>query len=168
MADDTRTSSETLPPCGVYRTSAPIGDDVPAGRFVYFHNHGNPGPGVYLPERWELNRAIFHQQGHTLPQPVERSVRALEPLPAEGFYRVAQAFHCCEKRCREYEPGLFVQLGYDGEANALLFVPEITASGIAVPALGSRVDLPVLKKLDPLKVARSNASTSTRATADLH
>jgi hypothetical protein len=35
-----------LPPCGIYRTSQPLGDHVPAGQLVFFHNHGDPGPGI--------------------------------------------------------------------------------------------------------------------------
>lgn len=168
MTNDIHSPLNDLPPCGVYRTLAPIGDDVPAGRLVYFHNHGNPGPGVYLPERWELNRAIFHQRGHTLPQPVEEWVRKLEPVTPEGFYRVASPFHCCDKRCREYETGLFVQLGYDGAANALLFVPEINATGIAVPQMGLRVDRAALKKLEPLKLARSRSEAAKGPAEHLH
>ena len=54
-----------LPPCGLYRTVAAIGG-VEADRLVYFHNHGDPGPGVYLPERWTRNRATFSSRGNTL------------------------------------------------------------------------------------------------------
>ena len=61
--------SQKLPPCGIYRTLAQVGD-VPAGRLVYFHNHGDPGPGVYLPERWSANRAHFQARGHVLATPL--------------------------------------------------------------------------------------------------
>ena len=44
----------------------PIGT-VEAGRLVYFHNHGNPGPGLYFPERWTHNRAHFTPRGSTVP-----------------------------------------------------------------------------------------------------
>ena len=46
-----------LPPCGIYRTDLALGDEVPAGRLVYFHDHGDPGPGIYLPRDWVANRA---------------------------------------------------------------------------------------------------------------
>ena len=82
-----------LPPCGVYRTVKPIGN-VPAGRFVYFHNHGDPGPGVYLPQSWSHNRAKWAQNGTTVP--ADFDPKALAPLPAEGFYRVTAEFHCCK------------------------------------------------------------------------
>ena len=40
---------------------------MPAGRLVYFHNHGDPGPGIYLPQDWNLNRARWQQRGFTVP-----------------------------------------------------------------------------------------------------
>jgi hypothetical protein len=119
-----------LPPCGLYRTTQPIAG-IPAGRLVYFHNHGDPGPGLYLPERWELNRARWQARGHTLPD--EADARHLQPLPAEGLYAVRERFHCCPQRCMTYEPNQLVQLGYDGEGTALLFVPEFGRAGLGFP-----------------------------------
>lgn len=138
-----------LPACGLYRTVAAIAD-VPAGRLVYFHNHGDPGPGVYFPERWLGNRAEFSARGTTLPTGFD--VRALHPLPAEGFYRVTAAFHCCSKRCTQYEPDAFVQLGYNGAGRALVFTPELTGAAIAIPERGTPVDDDVLVNLKPLKL----------------
>ncbi|MBZ0232123.1 MAG: hypothetical protein K8M05_07195 [Deltaproteobacteria bacterium] len=138
-----------LPPCGLYRTVNAIAE-VPAGRLVYFHNHGNPGPGVYLPERWVANRARFSGNGFTLPRPDD--ARALQPLLREGFYRVTAAFHCCAKRCTEFLPEMLVQLGYNGAARALLFLPEITAQGLAVPERGAMVDDERLANLVALQV----------------
>jgi hypothetical protein len=54
-------------PCGIYRTTVPIAAAVPAGVLVYYHNHGEPGPGVYLPRDWRNNRAVFHEGGTTVP-----------------------------------------------------------------------------------------------------
>lgn len=141
---------DDLPPCGLYVTSAPIGG-VPAGRLVYFHNHGDPGPGIYLPSSWTANRARFEARGHLLPHP--SAARSLEPLPPEGFYRVAERFTCCEKRCRTFEPEMLVQLGYDGSARAILFVPEITNSQLALPSTGTRVERSRLSHLSHLRVA---------------
>lgn len=139
-----------LPPCGIYRTRQPIGTSVPAGRLVYFHNHGEPGPGIYLPEAWKLNRAQWHRHGATIPN--DAWAATLEPLPAEGLYRVREAFHCCEKKCRLFEQDLLVQLGYNGEAMPLLFVPEWTASGLAIPETGTQIDTGRLARLAALKV----------------
>src|SRR5437868_15144152 len=104
-----------LPPCGLYRTLSPVGS-IPAGRLVYFHNHGDPGPGLYLPEGFRHNRVELQSRGMLLPSPED--VRWLEPLPPEGFYRVSEAFYCCEKRCRAFEPDMLVQLGYNAAGEA--------------------------------------------------
>ncbi|HXJ37243.1 MAG TPA: hypothetical protein VMS22_24705 [Candidatus Eisenbacteria bacterium] len=139
-----------LPPCGLYRTTRDLEQHVPAGRLVYFHNHGNPGPGVYLPSGWTLNRAQWHERGHTIPSP--EWAASLVPLPLEGLYRVRDAFVCCEKRCRTYEPDLLVQLGYNAEAEPLLFLPEWTPSGLAIPEMGAPIDAERIACLVPLKV----------------
>ena len=122
-----------LPPCGLYRTTGAIGP-VDTGRLVYFHNHGDPGPGVYLPKDWKYNRAQFEEKGHSIDNP--GLVRFLQPLPPEGFYRVVETFHCCEKRCREFAQDSLLQLGYNSEAEPILFVPELVDSMLAIPAKG--------------------------------
>lgn len=144
----------TLPPCGLYRTTTALGDHVPAGRLVYFHDHGDPGPGVYLPRGWSLNRAQWHDRGHTVPPDWAAT---LQPLAPEGLYRVREAFTCCPRNCRTYEPDTLVQLGYDGEAGALLFLPEWTASGLAIPELGAAIDADRVRALAPLRVAQGDA-----------
>ncbi|MCX5747008.1 MAG: hypothetical protein NT062_31445 [Proteobacteria bacterium] len=139
-----------LPPCGLYRTTAAIGD-IPTGRLVYFHNHGNPGPGVYFPESWTTNRAKFSPQGTTVPK--DWNGKGLMPLPPEGFYRVLSPFHCCEKKCVQFQPDAFVQLGYNGAGKALMFVPEIATGMIDVPERGTFVDDEALVNLAPLQLA---------------
>jgi hypothetical protein len=146
-----------LPACGLYRTTEPI-ESVPANRLVYFHNHGDPGPGVYLPESWSTNRARFAKKGTTLPD--ESLASSLEPLLAEGLYRVREEFTCCEKNCRTYPEGLLVQLGYNGQAESILFVPEWSESGLAFPQMGNKLDADRLEKLAPLKVATPKQSTA--------
>lgn len=138
-----------LPACGLYRTVAAIGD-VPAGRLVYFHNHGEPGPGVYQPQSWTANRAEFSPRGTTVAPDFDG--RALHPLPAEGFYRVSAAFYCCPKRCTQFEPDTFVQLGYNGAGKALVFTPELSGTAIAIPERGTPVDDNVLGNLRLLKL----------------
>jgi hypothetical protein len=142
-------SPAALPPCGLYRTVKPIGN-VEAGRLVYFHNHGNPGAGVYFPERWTHNRAHFSPQGTTLP--ADWNPAALQPLPPEGFYRVAASFVCCEKQCVRFEPEQFLQLGYNGAGKPLLFVPELRSGAITVPERGTPIDDTALANLIPLQV----------------
>jgi hypothetical protein len=137
-----------LPPCGLYRTVKKIGD-VDSGRLVYFHNHGNPGPGLYFPESWSHNRARFSQNGMTVPDDFDP--RALRALPAEGFYRVKASFFCCEKECMKFEPDQLVQLGYNGTGKALVFIPELAGGVIGVPDRGTFVDDKALENLVQLK-----------------
>lgn len=146
-------SQRPLPPCGIYRTTAPIGD-VPAERLVYFHNHGNPSAGVYQPREWKGNRAHFHEQGTPLPS--HELAANLHPLAAEGFYRVVEAFFCCAKRCREYGPDDLVQLGYDVSAAAILFTPEVLDGALVVPDRGMRIDAERINKLRLLNVPVSS------------
>jgi hypothetical protein len=141
-----------LPPCGLYRTTAPIAG-IAADRLVYFHNHGDPGPGLYLPETGVANRARFPASGTTLPAgPGGVDVRGLVALRAEGFYRVARPFVCCAKRCVTFEPESFVQLGYNGAGRALVFVPELAGGSIAIPEQGTLVDDAALSNLVALRV----------------
>lgn len=141
----------THPACGLYRTTRELGG-ITAGRLVYFHNHGDPGPGIYLPVSWEKNRAQWSQHGHTVPD-ADWSA-SLAPLPAEGLYRVRERFFCCPDKCRAFEPETLVQLGYDGEARALLFLPEWAASGLAFPERGTRIEPENLARLAQLGVAQ--------------
>lgn len=147
-----------LPPCGLYKTRAPIAG-IPAGRLVYFHNHGNPGPGVYLPSGWKKNRVQLQPSGTTVEDPA--LIAQLEPLPPEGFYRVTEPFHCCERRCRLFDTDMLVELGYDGEAHAILFTPELVEGMLAVPSSGARVEPASFTKLKLLKVPSASASPSS-------
>ena len=144
-----------LPPCGLYRTTAPIGD-VEAGRLVYFHNHGTPGPGLYFPERWTHNRAHFTPRGTTVPPDFDP--KSLRALPAEGFYRVAAAFFCCAKKCKRFEPETMVQLGYNGAGRPLLFLPELVGGAISVPESGALIDDAALANLVALTVGERRAT----------
>ncbi|MEZ4288493.1 MAG: hypothetical protein R3A47_10190 [Polyangiales bacterium] len=139
---------KSLPPCGIYRTTAPIAD-VDEGLLVYFHNHGDPGPGIYLPDGWEGNFAIFAESGTTLEDP--RDARYLEPLAEEGFYRVLKPFFCCEEKCREFEAELLVQLGYDEEATPIIFVPEVVAGVFGLPEERCRDPDPKMVRHLPLR-----------------
>jgi hypothetical protein len=137
-------------PCGLYRTTVPIGEAIPAGALVFYHNHGEPGPGVYLPREWRNNRALFHDQGTTVPDAAW--VETLVPLAPEGLYRVAEPFACCERECVRFEQDQLLQLGYDGQARTILFVPELVQGALAFPMRGTRVDGSKLARLRPLKV----------------
>lgn len=145
----------THPPCGLYRTTRAL-DGLPARRLVYFHNHGTPGAGIYLPRTWSANRAEFHEQGHTVPDAAWS--QSLEPLLPEGLYRVTARFVCCEKQCVTFTPERLVQLGYDGEGEAIVFTPELGREGLVFPKTGTRVEPQALRNLVRLEVAQSNAA----------
>ncbi len=142
------------PPCGMYRTTQPLGE-IPAGRLVYFHNHGNPGAGVYLPRGWSFNRVLWHDRGNVVPGP-EWS-ETLYPLAAEGLYRVASSFTCCEKKCVTFQPDQLVQLGYDGEGRAILFTPEWGTAGLGFPERGTVIDDTRVRQLARLAVPETKA-----------
>lgn len=148
-------SQPKLPPCGLYRTVKPLAG-LEAGRLVYFHNHGDPGPGLYVPEKWDHNRAKFSPRGFTLPPDFDH--RALRSLPAEGFYRVARKFVCCEKKCTTFEPDTFVQLGYNGVGKAIVFLPELGTGAIGIPDRGTAIDDAALDNLARLRVAERAAA----------
>jgi hypothetical protein len=153
------------PPCGLYRTTAPL-ESIPAGRLVYFHNHGEPGPGIYLPQSWSGNRARWHEKGFTVPGP-EWS-QTLQPLAPEGLYRVTERFHCCEKKCRAFEANQLVQLGYNGEAEALLFVPEWAAGALGLPERGNKIEQATVGKMQLLVVAEGQHASPAPAGGLLH
>ena len=144
----------SLPPCGLYRTVRSIAG-LEAGRLVYFHNHGNPGPGLYLPERWSHNRAHWSSTGMTVPADFDPS--SLRALPAEGFYRVKRGFHCCEKKCVEFQPEQLVQLGYNGSGKALLFLPTLQRGAITTPERGTMIDDAALDQIVAHVLAESEA-----------
>ena len=148
-----------LPPCGLYRTTGPIGQ-VEEGRLVYFHNHGNPGPGLYLPVEWKHNRAVFGDEGRTLEDP--ELVRFLQPLPLEGFYRVVERFHCCEKQCRLFDEDALVQLGYNANAEPILFVPELVDAMLAIPAKGWKTSFDTLRNVRRLEVPVTRSAGSPK------
>ncbi len=138
-----------LPNCGIYRTSQQIGS-IPAQQLVYFHNHGNPGPGLYLPQNWKNNQVQFSSKGMTLT-PLELA-NTLEPLKAQGLYRIAQGFHCCEQKCVYFEANQLVQLGYNRSAQAILFLPFWRDTELQFPTKGTHIETLNLQFLEPLQV----------------
>lgn len=138
-----------LPPCGLYRTVAAIGE-IPSGRLVYFHNHGDPGAGLYFPDGWADNRAHFSAKGSTVP--ADFNPAAIKALPREGFYRVSAKFYCCAKNCIEFQPDTLVQLGYNGAGQALLFMPELGTGAIRIPDRGNFIDDATFPNLVALQV----------------
>src|SRR5690606_13358116 len=112
--------------------------------------------GIYLPTAWKKNRAVFSEQGVTLPDPALAS--GLKPLLAEGLYRVEESFTCCDKNCRTFEQDQLVQLGYDGQARPILFVPQWQDEGLDLPERGQLVDDLRLARLGFLIVPENRRS----------
>jgi hypothetical protein len=106
-------------------------------------------------------------KGMTVDDP--ELLRHLEPLPPEGFYRVIEAFHCCEQRCRAFEPEMLVVLGYNGSGQAILFAPELVDGLLAVPETGTAIDHARLQQLKQLKVAlEAHAQHAHHAQHSMH
>jgi len=145
-----------LPPCGLYRTTGTLGSVV-EGRLVYFHNHGTPGPGIYLPREWRYNRAQFEANGQTIDD--LGLVRFLQSLPPEGFYRVLNSFHCCERECHLFEEETLLQLGYNADADPILFAPELVDSMFAIPEKGWKTTLEALSNVSQLQLPVSKRDT---------
>ena len=137
-------------PCGIYRTTRPIPGSIGVDALVFYHNHGDPGPGVYLPVEWRHNRAVFDENGTTVPD--ASYAHSLVPLRPEGLYRVAEPFYCCELKCQHYEEDQLVQLGYNSDAEAILFVPEFSDDELLFPEEGTYISDEQLECLAPLKV----------------
>jgi len=155
----------SLPACGIYRTTAAIGE-VPPGTFVYFHNHGSPGPGIYQAEAWAHNRAQFSKRGTTLPD--DKSAEKLAPLAAEGLYRVTEEFTCCGKACRTYRPGTLVQLGYNRKGEGILFLPTMAKAGLTLPERGTKIEDDRTAKLERLIVAQEQDVDGPASGAAIH
>ena len=147
-----------LPPCGLYVTTRVIGP-VAANQLVYFHNHGNPGAGMYMPAGWENNRARFTSRGASLPTPADAA--ALRPLAPEGLYVVNEEFHCCAKQCQLYLAGALVQLGYNAKGEGILFMPRWENDNLVIPERGNRVEQEIVPKMTRLKIADSKAEVTT-------
>jgi hypothetical protein len=140
-----------LPKCGFYKTTREF-NQIPGGTLVYFHNHGEPGPGIYLPQNWVSNRVQWNSNGHTIPN--DEFASTLMPVEPEGLFSVKNNFYCCEKKCVHFHTGQLVQIGYDGQANAILFVPELSATGLHFPEQGTRVDVESFAHLNRVTVAQ--------------
>ncbi|MBN2724250.1 MAG: hypothetical protein JXR95_09285 [Deltaproteobacteria bacterium] len=137
-------------PCGLYKTTKKIGENIPENALVYYHNHGDPGPGCYPPEKWNNNKAVFSKKGYVLPD--IKDAKSLIPLPSEGFYRVAKNFYCCDNKCRLFERDTLIQLGYNGMGEPIAFIPVWTEKGIELPKQGSLIDDERLNYIKPLKL----------------
>jgi len=115
-----------LPDCGLYRTTKPLPENeatVPAGVLVYFHNHSDSGlPVVIVPDHNIHNRWHFHGGGVLF-----RGLSwadSLVKLPSEGFYMLRKTLTF---EGGEWPKGALVQLGYNRNAEPILFIGQARA-----------------------------------------
>jgi hypothetical protein len=120
------TSKNLLPECGLYRTTKALPEhegEIPAGILVYFHNHSDSGlPVVMAPEHNVHNRWHFHGAGR--PFRGMSWAESLVKLPGEGFYSLRKAMSF---EGGEWPKGALVQLGYNKNADPILFIGQVRA-----------------------------------------
>ena len=155
MDDCEEKNAEDKVACGLYRTTLAMGAEILTDTLVYYHNHGNPGPGLYPVQKWRNNKAIFTERGATVVD--HKYPQTLKALPTEGFYRVVEAFFCCEKNCTQFEADSLVQLGYNGAGQALLFRPSWSVAGVLLPDRGTRISDDKFVHLQALKMRFTSA-----------
>lgn len=146
-----KVSEQPLPPCGLYRTTRAFPgheEELPIGRLVSFHNHSDQDqPIVLLPASNAHNKWAFHQHGYLVDDP--SYLDTLEPLLKEGFYMLRSHVHVGDKVIGE---GTLVQLGYNPQAEPIIFVGERKENAIRFPDRGWRFEEnEVLEKLEPTK-----------------
>ena len=144
-----------LPDCGLYRTTKPLPEhegEVAAGILVYFHNHSDSGlPVVVVPEHNVHNRWHFHGAG--IPFRGLSWADSLVKLPAEGFYSTRRALTF---EGGEWPKGALVQLGYNRNADPILFIAQARAqleeNDLFFSDRGVQINREQLAMLEPLSV----------------
>jgi len=138
----------TLPPCGIYRTGTALGADpksVPANRLVMFHNHSDKNmPFVQLPKENTNNTWTFHSIGPGVGED-EDFIAALKPLKPQGVYVLINNILTGENTIPK---GTLVQLGYNRNADPILFLGFWRDGTVAFPKKGYKFDdLGILENL---------------------
>lgn len=110
-------SNVAMPRCGLYRTTRPLSEDVPAGVLVNLHTHD--APVVHLPVFSSFNRWQWDKEGR--PVRARSDLETLRALPPEGYYVLRQDVRFDEAK---WPAGSLVQLGYDRAATPLLFLAQ--------------------------------------------
>ena len=141
---------KTLPPCGVYRTTAPLPSKeewVRENLLVYFHNHSQQGPPLLLlPATNTQNRWVFHDKGYLIREP--GYVETLIQLMDEGLYVLTEPIYLSRD---EFIPeDTLVQLGYNRSADPILFLGKFVDSQIVFPSSGLKCTLEIFDMLRPV------------------
>jgi hypothetical protein len=144
-----------LPKCGLYRTTLPHPtnpDSVGSNRLVHFHNHSKSGkPIVLMPKHNEHNVWTFHDNGVRVDDAAW--CYTLEPVAAEGLYVTQGPMQTTEDRV--IPEGQLVQLGYNGNADPILFFPTKASSANALlfPDKGVKVDRSLISRLTEVRLS---------------
>jgi hypothetical protein len=145
----------TLPECGLYRTTKPLPgneNECPAGLLVYFHNHSDSGlPEVIVPDHNIHNRWHFHGPGIQFRAP--SWAESLTKMPNQGFYSLRKelAFDG-----GSWPKGALVQLGYTRIGEPILFIAQqrgqMAENDLFFAESGVKVGNDKLAQLEPLTV----------------
>jgi hypothetical protein len=151
--------------CGLYRTGQSLSghdEHVGEGRLVYFHNHSEQGPPLVLtPHANSHNRWQFHDRGFLVED--EAFLDALIALKPEGFYINTEHLHISREEI--IPPHSLLQLGYNREADSILFVARFEGNTISFPSEGYSFSSPDIQKvLEPAGFAFPRP----KAESDLH
>lgn len=143
-------SYKQLPPCGIYRTTAPLpGKEewVRENLLVYFHNHSQQGPPLLLlPATNNENRWEFHDKGYLIRE-IEY-VDTLVGLKEEGLYVLSEPIYLSRDEFIPEET--LVQLGYNRAADPILFLAKFTNNEIVFPTSGLKCTLEIFDMLRPV------------------
>lgn len=145
MAEETRV-------CGLYRTAMALAghaESVGPNLLVMYHNHSDEGPPlVLLPDRNTNNRWRFQTEGFLVRD--SEFLDSMVALKREGVYRLREHFH--PDAGRVVAANALVQLGYNREADPILFFPsrDEQTNSLHFPDKGMKVPLAVYQLLEPL------------------
>lgn len=144
-------SIPAVKPCGLYRTTEPLGEAVEAGVLVRFHNHSDDGaPVVLLPHSNKHNRWHFHGPEHHIRDAAY--LETMVALKAEGYYYLREHFHPDEDHVVA-ERGL-VQLGYNRTGEPIIFFPRVKKeeNALVFPHQGVKIPPKIYALLEPLDI----------------
>lgn len=138
--------------CGLYKATRPIpagSESIAPPRLVYYHNHSQQGGSmVLLPDVNTNNHWTFKDKGFLVTD--ADFIEGLEPLKAQGLYRVREHFHPNDEQV--VNTNALVQLGYNGEADPILFFPKGLEglNALEFPSSGMKVPPAIYDLLDPI------------------
>lgn len=157
--------ADAPPPEGLYRTTTPMpgkAESVPAGRLWLFRHSSEQGDPILLsPETNTNNRWTFNRRGHLCKDAIWLST--LVRLKPEGFY-VLEGPVTIEGG-RMLGTHQLVQLGYNGNAEPIIFFPktdQTRGNDLAFPTAGMKITEAVYQRLAPIDLRGPHAPAPER------